>query len=74
MGGGGGTGQLFFRNAVTLAEIDLSGQDSLFAFIVLKLLSDSSTCLKCLIKHGENCQYHSTSKSLNILILHIPCG
>lgn len=40
----------------------------------IKLLSDSSTCLKCLIKHWENCQYRSTSKSLNILILHIPRG
>lgn len=61
--------------AATFPEIDLSGQDSLFAFIVLKLnysLSDSS--LQCVIKHQENCQYHSASKSLNALILHIPCS
>ena len=49
----------------------------LFALIVLKLNyspSDSSSCLQCVIKHWEDCQYRSTSKSLNILILHIPCG
>lgn len=48
-----------------------------FVFIVLKLngsLSDSSTCVKCLIKHWEDCQYRSTSKSLNNLILHNPSG
>lgn len=69
--------KLDFRHTVTLPEIDLSGQDSLLAFIVLKLnysLSYSSTCLKCLIKPWEKCQYCSTSKSLTIVILHIACS
>lgn len=32
-----GQENLYFKHAVTFPEIDLSGQDSLLAFIVLKL-------------------------------------
>lgn len=64
-------------HAVPFSESDLSGQDTLFASIVLKLnhsLCDSSTCLERVIKDREDCQYRSPSKSLNILIPHILCG